>query len=71
MRTALYEVFHDIESARAIRCAGGYGMSMDSRYNSRQLPGEVLVIAKNFRVVRERETIDALFDRKKAIILNK
>jgi diaminopimelate decarboxylase len=45
----------------AIRSAGAYGMSMASRYNSRALAAEVLVDRKTFRVVRMRETVDALF----------
>jgi diaminopimelate decarboxylase len=40
--------------------AGAYGMSMASHYNTRAKPAEVLVDAKQFVVIRERETIESL-----------
>ncbi len=37
--------------------AGAYGMSMASHYNTRPKPAEVLVHARQFRVIRTRETL--------------
>lgn len=45
----------------AIHSAGAYGMSMSSNYNSRPRAAEVMIDGCDMRVVRERETIDALF----------
>lgn len=45
----------------AIKSAGAYGMSMASTYNSRQRPAEVLVEGNRYRVVREREALEALW----------
>jgi diaminopimelate decarboxylase len=45
----------------AVMCAGAYGMSMSSNYNSRPRPAEVLVDGANARLVRERETVEQLF----------
>ncbi len=45
----------------AIRTAGAYGMSMASTYNSRQRPAEVLVDGDDYRVVRKREALEALW----------
>ena len=42
----------------AIECAGAYGMSMSSNYNSRGRAAEVLVDGKRASLVRRRETID-------------
>jgi diaminopimelate decarboxylase len=39
----------------AIMCAGAYGFSMASNYNSRPRPAEVLVRGERWAVVRERE----------------
>ena len=36
-------------------CAGSYGFSMASNYNSRPRPAEVLVRGERWAVVRERE----------------
>jgi diaminopimelate decarboxylase len=44
----------------AIRNAGAYGFSMSSNYNSRLKPAEVLVLNKEVKLIRERETIDDL-----------
>ena len=44
-------VFHD---------AGAYGASMSSNYNSRPLAAEVLVDGGTARVIRRRQTIEAL-----------
>ena len=43
-----------------IRNAGAYGFSMSSNYNSRLKPAEVLVVHKEAKLIRERETIDDL-----------
>jgi len=45
----------------AIHSAGAYGMSMSSNYNSRPRAAEVMIDGTRMQVVRERETIDALF----------
>lgn len=45
----------------AIKSAGAYGMSMASTYNSRQRPAEVLVERNRYRVVRQREALEALW----------
>jgi diaminopimelate decarboxylase len=45
----------------AVMCAGAYGMTMSSNYNSRPRPAEVLVEGANARLVRERETLEQLF----------
>lgn len=47
----------------AVHTAGAYGYSMASRYNGRPLPAEVLVDGGEERVIRERETVDDLFER--------
>jgi len=44
----------------AIKNAGAYCFSMASNYNSRLRPAEVLVINKEAKLIRERETIDDL-----------
>ena len=40
----------------AVMGAGGYGFTMSSNYNSRPRASEVMVIGKNFYVVRRHET---------------
>lgn len=45
----------------AIKTAGAYGMSMASTYNSRQRPAEVLVDGNDYRVVRKRDALEALW----------
>jgi len=44
----------------AIRNAGAYGYSMASNYNSRLRPAEVLVINREAKLIRERETLEDL-----------
>ena len=39
----------------AVMCAGAYGFSMASNYNSRPRPAEVMVSGDRWAVVRERE----------------
>lgn len=45
----------------AILTAGAYGMSMASNYNSRPRPAEVLIDGADIHLVRERETVAALY----------
>lgn len=44
----------------AVLCAGAYGMSMASTYNSRPLAAEVLVREAEFAITRPRKSVDAL-----------
>jgi len=44
----------------ALMSAGAYGFSMSSNYNSRKRAAEVLVNGKEYYVIRERETNEAL-----------
>src|SRR5687768_6403736 len=44
----------------AIKNAGAYCFSMSSNYNSRLRPAEVLIVNKDAKLIRERETIDDL-----------
>lgn len=44
----------------AFACAGAYGATMASTYNSRDLIPEVLVEGDRFRVIRRRQTIEDL-----------
>ena len=46
----------------AITGAGAYGFVMSSNYNSRPRPAEVMVSADKHQVVRQRETIEQLFE---------
>ena len=45
----------------AVDCAGAYGFSMSSNYNSRPRPAEVLVDGEKTYLIRSRETIADLF----------
>ena len=45
----------------AVRSAGAYGFVMASHYNSRPRPAELMVDGDSVQVVRERETLDALW----------
>ncbi len=45
----------------AIRSAGAYGFTMASNYNSRPRPAEVMVDGDQAHLVRERESIEALW----------
>jgi diaminopimelate decarboxylase len=45
----------------AVRSAGAYGFSMSSNYNSRPRPAEVMVEGETVHLVRERETLAALY----------
>jgi len=44
-----------------IMSAGAYGMVMSSNYNSRPRAAEIMVEGGRFRLVRQRETVEALF----------
>lgn len=46
----------------AIHSAGAYGMSMSSNYNSRPRAAEVMVDGPRTYLIRERETVSALFE---------
>jgi diaminopimelate decarboxylase len=45
----------------AVLSAGAYGMTMASNYNTRGRPAEVMVDTQGAQVVRQRESLDALF----------
>jgi diaminopimelate decarboxylase len=45
----------------ALMSAGAYGMSMASNYNTRPRPAEVMIDGDRIHLVRERETVEALF----------
>ena len=45
----------------AIRSAGAYGMSMSSNYNTRPRAAEVMVDGTRTQVIRERESVAALY----------
>ena len=46
---------------RAVTMAGAYGMSMASRYNSRRLPAEILVNGSTVQLIRQRDSLEALW----------
>jgi diaminopimelate decarboxylase len=54
----------------AIMCAGAYGFSMSSNYNSRLRPAEVLVKGDKYSIVRERETYPDLIAKEKTHLIN-
>lgn len=45
----------------AVRSAGAYGFVMSSNYNTRPRIAEVMVKDKQYKIVRERETIESLY----------
>jgi len=45
----------------AVRSSGAYGFSMSSNYNTRPRAAEIMVDGSQLHVVRERETVQALF----------
>jgi diaminopimelate decarboxylase len=51
----------------AIQSAGAYSFSMSSNYNSRPRVAELMVDGKQINLIRERETIDDLFQRERMI----
>jgi diaminopimelate decarboxylase len=44
----------------AVGCAGAYGFSMSSQYNSRPRAAEVLIEVDSARLIRRRETVEDL-----------
>lgn len=46
----------------AIMSAGAYAFTMSSQYNSRPRPAEIMIDGTDTHVVRQRETLDSLFD---------
>ena len=46
----------------AVRSAGAYGFVMSSNYNTRPRVAEVMVKDKEYKIVRERETIECLYN---------
>jgi diaminopimelate decarboxylase len=46
----------------AVMSAGAYGFTMSSNYNSRPRVAEIMVDGNNYQVVRQRETIEQLFE---------
>jgi len=46
----------------AVRSAGAYGFTMSSNYNSRPRAAEILVDGDRAHVVRQRETLEGLFE---------
>ena len=44
----------------AVRCAGAYGFSMSSNYNTRPRPVEIMVDGEQAHVIRARESLDSL-----------
>lgn len=46
-----------------IDCAGAYGMSMSSNYNSRARAPEVMIDGAHAHLIRSRETVDELYAR--------
>ena len=46
----------------AIECAGAYGFTMSSNYNTRPRAAEVLVDGDTWNIVRQRETVEQLLE---------
>jgi diaminopimelate decarboxylase len=46
----------------AIKQAGAYGMSMANNYNTRPIIPEILVEGDNYRVIRERQTLEEIIN---------
>jgi diaminopimelate decarboxylase len=53
----------------AIGCAGAYGMTMASNYNSRPRPAEILIDGARMHVARPRESVQDLFAREQPLPL--
>jgi len=51
----------------AVMCAGAYGFSMASNYNSRRRPAEVMVKGKSVFLIRSRETLEDLVRNEKTL----
>jgi diaminopimelate decarboxylase len=54
----------------AIMCAGAYGFSMSSNYNSRPRAAEVLVKGNKYSLIRKRESYGDLIKKEKSTIIN-
>jgi diaminopimelate decarboxylase len=65
-------VMPEMESGEylAIMCAGAYGFSMSSNYNSRLRAIEILVKGDKYSVIRERETYQDLIKKEKVSLIN-
>ena len=50
-----------------IRSAGAYGFTMSSNYNTRPRVAEIMVDGNKVHVVRERETVESLFENEKIL----
>jgi len=51
----------------AIRSAGAYGFTMSSNYNSRPRAAEIMVDGEQVHLIRERETVESLFDNEQVL----
>jgi diaminopimelate decarboxylase len=51
----------------AILSAGAYGMTMSSNYNTRPRAAEVMIDGAAMHLVRERETVQGLFERERTM----
>ena len=56
----IWEAFETINTTNQ-ECAGAYGMTMGSNYNTRPRAAEVLVDGGKVSLIRERETVGELF----------
>ncbi|MBX2867236.1 MAG: hypothetical protein KTR18_01065 [Acidiferrobacterales bacterium] len=51
----------------AVRSAGAYSAVMSSNYNARPRPAEVMVDGEEFYIVKERETLEKLYEGEKVL----
>jgi len=51
----------------AVRSSGAYGFTMSSNYNSRPRVAEIMVDGEQRHVIRERESIESLFERERLL----
>ncbi len=51
----------------AVRSSGAYGFSMSSNYNSRPRAAEIMVDGEQSHLIRERESIESLFEREQLL----
>ncbi len=51
----------------AVRSSGAYGFTMSSNYNSRPRVAEIMVDGERTHLIRERETIESLFERERLL----
>ncbi len=51
----------------AVRSSGAYGFSMSSNYNSRPRAAEIMVDGEQLYLIRERESIESLFERERLL----